>query len=94
MMVIIMKGIKICLGGTGIEEIVHIAVKTKHMINRDQTHGNIGIHQITSINRTFLIPMMVTVIEIRINIRLKPSVRINNGKIIGIHYLAMEIQKI
>ena len=93
MMVMMVKDIKIRLIGIVIEKIVYIEFKTTHMIDRGQIQSNIGIHQITSINLTLVMPMMVTVLEIKISIGLKSSVRIGNGKIIGINYLAMEIQK-
>ena len=81
MMDIIVKEINICLVGTAMEEIVHIAFKTNHMIDKGQIQGNRGIHQITSINCITLMTMIVKVVEIRIIIGLKQTtVRIDMAK--------------
>ena len=61
MMDIRVKEINIRLVGTAIGEIFHVAVNSNHMIDIGQIQGNIGIHQIISINRITIMPMMVTV---------------------------------
>ena len=68
MMDIIVKGINIRLVGTAIGELVYMAVKSNHMIDKDQIQDNIGIHQTTLIIHSTLISMIVTVKEFIISV--------------------------